>query len=316
MAQSLEDTTAAISSLRNTLAVAVPFVLVFLTALMWWLTGRVLRPVESMRAQVDSIAGDDTGVRVEGVLRDDEIGRLAVTMNRMLDRLAESIERQKRFVADAAHELRTPLTRIRAEVEVDLARPEQSDPLRTNRRVLEDTQSLQHLIDDLLYLARSDADRAVPRRIPVDLDDLVLTEIADQRMAMPSVEIDSSGVSAAHLDGDPDQLSWVVRNLLSNASRHARNAVIVTLSEEDQMIEMVVDDDGSGIASEDSELVFERFTRLDDSRSATGGGTGLGLGDRSGHRRVAWWEHPLRRRSNHRDVLRGEAAHPWPKNLI
>lgn len=277
VAQSTEDVEDAIASLVASLAVSIPVVVVALTLLMWWLTGRALSPVEQIRCEVDSMAGDRIGNRVQVPVRDDEIRRLAVTMNRMLDRLENASERQARFVADAAHELRTPLTRIRTELEVDLAHPSRADPDATNRRVLQEAGELQYLIDDLLFLARSDAEHLVPRRAALDLDDLVLAEIRDQRLEARPVEIDSRRVSASQILGDADQMRRVVRNLLSNAVRHAQRVVKVTLHETSEGIELVVTDDGSGIAPGDAERVFERFTRLDDSRARLAGGTGLGL---------------------------------------
>ena len=207
---------------------------------------------------------------------DDEISRLALTMNRMLERLDLAAERQRRFVADAAHELRTPLTRIRTDVEVDLAQPGRADPAATNARVHDEVVTLQDLLDDLLHLARADAGVGSTGFEPVDLDDIVLSEIRAQR-DHTDVTIDETGVSAAHLNGHAADLARAVRNLLTNAVRHATSTVTVTLSEHQSAIELTVADDGPGIAREDREHIFERFARVDDARARNDGGTGLGL---------------------------------------
>src|SRR6185295_17164890 len=125
--------------------------------LTWVVTGRALRPVEAIRHEVEVIGAEDLHRRVPEPANQDEIGRLARTMNAMLRRLEDATERQRRFVADASHELRNPLAGIRAQVEVDLAHPEQANWQATERDVLDDTVRLQRLVEDLLTLATADA---------------------------------------------------------------------------------------------------------------------------------------------------------------
>ena len=201
-----------------------------LALLTWWLTGRTLRPVDKMRAEMAEISGTNLGRRVREPDTGDEIDRLARTMNETLDRLEDAVRRQQRFVADASHELRGPLTRIRSELEVDLARPDCADPTATERSVLDEAIGLQHLVDDLLQLARSDAGAAEMTAVPVDLDDIVLRE-ARRLRDRGRVVIDTSRVSAAQVIGDRNQLGRAVQNLLDNAERHAVTTVTVTLDE-------------------------------------------------------------------------------------
>jgi signal transduction histidine kinase len=207
---------------------------------------------------------------------DDEIARLAHTMNEMLGRLEDAIARQQRFVADASHELRSPLTRIRTELEVDLAGSDSADLRATHESMLEEVVSLQQLVDDLLHLARADAAAGRERTEPVDLDDLVLREARRVR-ATGRVEADISGVTAAEVVGDPKQLTRAIRNLVDNAERHAAGRMKLTLAEVDGATLLTVSDDGPGIPAGEHERVFERFGRLDEARTRGTGGTGLGL---------------------------------------
>jgi signal transduction histidine kinase len=195
----------------------------------------------------------------------------------MLARLDLATDRQSRFVADASHELRGPLTGIRTQLEVDLAHPERADWQATDREVLDDTIRLQRLVDDLLALARADA-RVSERshREPVDLDEIVLSE-ARRLRGRTAHRVDTTRVSGAQLDGNPDELARAVRNLFDNAARHAASAITVALDETDQAIRLTVADDGPGVPVEQRERIFERFTRLDDARTRDTGGTGLGL---------------------------------------
>jgi signal transduction histidine kinase len=203
-------------------------------------------------------------------------GLIWVVVNAMLNRVDAAHRRQRRFVADASHELRTPLTTIRSELEVDLTHPATADLAATHRSVLEETTRLQRLVDDLLYLARSDDGIAPARSATVDLDEVVLRE-ADALRRRASGTVDTHGVSAAQVVGDAGELTRAVRNLLDNAGRHAASTVAVTLGEHDGAAVLVIADDGPGIPPDEAERVFERFTRVDEARDRDHGGAGLGL---------------------------------------
>ncbi|MCI0677978.1 MAG: ATP-binding protein [Actinobacteria bacterium] len=264
------------TTLAVALALTIPAVIVLLAALVWWLVGRTLRPVEDIRTEVASISTTDLHRRVPQPGTDDEIDRLATTMNQMLERLQSSVERQLRFVADASHELRSPLTRLRADIELGLAAAllePTGDRLRT---LLNEVIGLQTLVEDLLYLARADASDTLETRGPLDLDDLVFDE-ARAIDASGRVEVSLSEVSGAHVTGDRSQLRRAVRNLLQNAERHATSRVFLSLGEVDGYAVLTVADDGPGVPPSGSEHIFERFGRLDQSRTAQTGGVGLGL---------------------------------------
>jgi signal transduction histidine kinase len=276
VAENIDDLNDTVRGLEMALALTLPAVVALLAGLVWWLVGRTLRPVELMRAEVADISGTDLRRRLPVPAQSDEIARLASTMNQMLDRIDGAGRRQRQFVADASHELRTPLTRIRTEVEVDLNRPDLADPAATNSKVLEESVALQELLDDLLFLARSDEHENSLVRVPTDLDDIVLREVGDLRCET-ALTFDTSGVSAAHLDADTGQLRRVVRNLIDNAARHAQRVVTITCDERDGTIRLAVADDGDGVPVDSRERIFERFGRVDDARTSTSGGTGLGL---------------------------------------
>jgi signal transduction histidine kinase len=276
VAKNLDDVNESVRILTTSLTTAIPVVVLLLAALVWWLTGRALRPAESIRAEVASIRGTEPGRRVPVPDSDDEISRLARTMNGMLDRVERAIDQQRRFVADASHELRSPLTRIRSDLEVSIAHPETVDPDAVYRSVLADTIKLQELVDDLLLLARSESGSVEPPRIPVDLDDLVLEE-ARRLRERGRVRVDAAEVSAARVLGDPKPLARAIRNLINNAERHARTTVTLQLRENGQHSELVVADDGPGIPVQHHATVFKRFARLDEARSRDAGGSGLGL---------------------------------------
>ena len=211
----------------------------------------------------------------------DEVARLATTMNEMLGRLEVASEQQRRFVADASHELRTPLTRLRTALEVDLS-VAGADLESTCRDALDGTVEMQRLVDDLLFLARHDAQAgALPAadRDPVDLDVVVDEEVrAVRAVSDAGCRIEMGGVTAAVVRGHRGQLGRLVRNVLSNAVRHAAASVVVSLAQVGDTVVLTVADDGTGIPADQRERVFERFVRVGEARSAHDGGAGLGLG--------------------------------------
>jgi HAMP domain-containing protein len=224
LGKNLDDVEESVRILTISLSASVPLVLTALGLLVWFLTGRVLRPVESVRADVASIQGDQLHRRVPVPGTNDEISRLVTTMNGLLERVEQAAERQRVFVADASHELRGPLTRLRADVEVALAHPDASGPAPLHRRLLVGIVELQQLVDDLLFLARSESGSIGGPIAVVDLDDLVLAEARLLRQR-GRVHVNTSAISAARTRGDSHQLARAISNLASNAERHARTAV-------------------------------------------------------------------------------------------
>jgi signal transduction histidine kinase len=220
----LDDVNDSVQALTRGLALSIPLATLLLAALVWVGVGRALRPVEAIRSEVAEISGSslDRRVPLRGPM--DEVGRLAKTMNEMLDRLEDSAARQRRFVADASHELRTPLTRMRTEVDVGLSHPEPADLEATLRSFGDDLDDLERLVESLLVLAKSDGTRSAAPGAMVDLDDIVLWEVARIRNAS-DVPIDISGVSAAQVQGDSTAFASVVRNLIDNAVSHAGGRV-------------------------------------------------------------------------------------------
>ena len=287
---SLESVGEASATLRRDLGIGVPAMVALVAVGTWLVVGRSLRPVEAIRREVAAIGDDRLDRRVPVPPAGDEIGQLAVTMNGMLDRLEDASRRQREFVADASHELQSPIAALRTQLEVALAADgaaggADGDWADLGPRLLADADQMDRLVRDLLFLA-STPDPRPPDQL-VDLDDVVLEEAARLRASTPATgkstgkatgkaTVDTAGVSAAPVTGDGGDLRRLVRNLLENAARHAESTVRLTLGEYDGAVLLEVYDDGPGIAPEDRERVFERFTRIDSARRRTDG-TGLGL---------------------------------------
>jgi signal transduction histidine kinase len=271
--EAVAETTATVGGL---LAVGLPLLLAVVAAITWVVVGRTLAPVEAIRAEVDAISAAALHRRVRVPPADDEIGRLARTMNRMLGRLERAQVRQRRLVSDASHELRSPVAAIRQHAEVALAHPDRTTTAELAATVLAEDLRLQRLAEDLLLLTRADEHTLALRRRPVDLDDLVFEEAGRLRDST-GLRVDTTAVSAGRVDGDAAGLRRVLRNLGDNAARHAAGRLAFSVAERDGLVLLGVDDDGPGIPLADRARVFERFVRLDDARARDDGGSGLGL---------------------------------------
>jgi signal transduction histidine kinase len=272
VARSMADAMKGVQLLRLFLLIVFPLLVAALAAVAWRVVGATLRPVEQLRRGAEEISASNAGAgRLPVPGGDDEIRRLALTLNGMIDRLEASRTRQREFVADAAHELRSPLANIRTQLEVAQRLGPAADWPSVSEDLLTDTTRLGRLVDDLLLLARSDAARPLAAK-PVDLDDLV-REVGDHH---PPTTVSTPHTPVWTL-GERDALMRIVANLVENAVRHARTGVELAVMANGDRALVTVTDDGPGIPPADRERVFERFTRLDDGRARDAGGAGLGL---------------------------------------
>jgi signal transduction histidine kinase len=268
--------------LRGHLLVVYPMIVLLLAVVGWRVVGAVLRPVEELRAGAESItgAGARRADRLPVPASHDEIQRLAVTLNDMLDRLGAARAKQRAFVADAAHELRSPLAAMRTELEVA---GRHGIPPDLVPDLLADVLRLGRLVDDLLLLARADdAGHPVGRAAggqPVPVHEMLSEACERSRGArVPVVLAMGAGPTGSLVvSGDRHALVRAVTNLVDNAVRHASSRVTLTAYAEGGAAVLEVTDDGPGIPAADRERVFDRFTRLDDGRARDNGGAGLGL---------------------------------------
>jgi signal transduction histidine kinase len=252
--------------------IGIPLLIAFVGLITWKATGRMLRPIERIRAEVDDMSSQTLDRRVPEPDTEDEVARLAQTMNRMLTRLEKSHARQREFVSDASHELRSPVTAMRAELEVALAHPSASNWRDVATGVLEETARIERLVDDMLLLAQLDEGAEAPAQL-VDIGSIVHKAVGH----IPDVELRVDIADGLMVRGRENELASVVRNLLDNAVRHATSSVVVTATAVMGKVVITVDDNGPGVPQAQRERVFQRFTRLDEARSRGGGGVGLGL---------------------------------------
>jgi signal transduction histidine kinase len=275
VAAPLEVQTETLRTVGLLLLAAAPLLVALVAVAVWVLVGQSLKTVERIRRQVSEIDGRRLSERVEVPPTGDEIAALASTMNEMLDKLEHSNKSHRAFFSDASHELRSPLSTLVTTAEVASLDKSGKTWLDMQQTVISESSRMQSLVEDLLTLAKVDAHQLQLEIQDVDLEDVLDSEIKRLR-AVSSLEINSA-LQPVRVRGDERRLAQVFRNLLDNATRHAKSTIRIGMERRSGEVVVSVDNDGEIISSEDRNRVFERFARLDASRSTDGGGSGLGL---------------------------------------
>ena len=247
---SLADRDETLRGVLTQMAIAGPIVLLLSALLGYWLSGAALRPVEAIRAEAAAISPSERGRRLPAGPAEDEISRLAATLNEMLDRLERSIERERGFVADASHELRTPLALLKTELELALRKPRTEAELEDAvRSAAAETDRLVRLAEDLLVLAQADEGRLPLRREPVRAAGL-LAAVRDTfrlRASAAGRSIEAEEADAIVLHADRLRLEQALGNLVDNALRYGEGTITMSASERGERVELHVREHLAGL---------------------------------------------------------------------
>lgn len=262
------------------LIVGIPCTVLLLAAGQWMVIGRALGPLETAAQKMEAVGVADLTTRVPTPRDNDEVGRMVLALNRMLDRVARSVEQMQRFTADAAHELRTPLTVLRTGLEITLTRERTPAEYRAALGdALQATERLTRLAEDLLALARLDAGMVPASEMaPVDVTEL-LQDLADawrSRASELAVDFDLAPTPGLTIQGRLADLYRLLNNLIDNALRHSPAGGVVSLDSrrDEESVRISISDDGPGIAPGEEQKLLDRFYR---GRGEKTGGSGLGL---------------------------------------
>jgi len=271
----------ALHGLVRTLIIAVPLALALAAGGGIFLARRALKPVDKIAQTAQKIGEGDLSQRIN-VNTKDELGRLATTLNEMIGRLEKAFQRQKQFTSDASHELRTPLAVIEAESTLALQKERPPSDYRQSLEIVSrEARQMSSLIDKLLTLARSDAGKEQWNFTEVDLSKLTTNLSTDVEVLCQEkgLSFQLGQTQDLVVKGDEARLRELFMNLLDNAIRYTPSPGTVSLSlrREGQMAVVAITDTGIGIPAEDIPSIFERFYRVDKSRSRAEGGSGLGL---------------------------------------
>jgi signal transduction histidine kinase len=269
------------ATVMNTVRIAIPFAALAALTGGWLMVWRALRPLSVMAAQADGMDPRHMQARLPVPPPEDELRRLAVAFNALLDRLAKSVNAQRRFMADASHELRTPVSVARTAAQVTLSEAHRSEAEYREALdiVVSQTGRLTHVVDDMFLLALADVDGR-----PLVQRHLYLDEVVAECARAAGVLAESRGISVTlespegvQVRGDEELLRRMVMNLLDNGIRYSPDSgrVEMTIDAEGDRVTLSVQDSGPGIPASAQEQVFERFVRLETARPTSGGGLGL-----------------------------------------
>src|SRR5262249_30451436 len=275
-----QDRAETLATFRNELLIAGPIALVLASVVGYLLAALSLRPVESMRRRAAAISAETAGERLPVPPTGDEVERLGTTLNEMLDRLENALERERGFVADAGHELRTPLALLRTELELALRHGTTSEELRAAVRASSaEVERLSQLADDLLLIARSERGKLDLKLETVDADEL-LGSVATRfqwRAEESGRSIVQRNGEHACVRGDPLRLQQALADPLDNALRPRPGTAHLRARTSNGHVEIHVQDDGEGFPAPFLEQAFERFTRPHTGRAGEGAGLGLSI---------------------------------------
>jgi len=279
------DTMASVGSLALILVAGIPVALILALLGGFFLAGRALSPVKAITRKAQDITAESLSERLPVNNPHDEIGHLAGVFNETLGRLEGSFEQLRRFTADASHELRTPLTSIRSVGEVALKRP--LDEIAAYREaigsMLEETERLTHMVDNLLILARGDTRKAKLNLASIDLGALIQEVIEELRVLAEEKNQDLSASIEKNVEVkiDKETMRLALSNILHNAILYTQTGgevdVRLATRSDGEGLAIEISDNGPGIPESERNRVFERFYRIDKARSRAAGGAGLGL---------------------------------------
>jgi heavy metal sensor kinase len=280
---SAQDAFDTLALFRSYLLMFAPLLLLIAAGVGYWLSRRALAPVDALVRTAREVSGTKLSARLENLNTGDELQRLSDTLNEMLDRIESAFSRVTQFTADASHELRTPVSLIRTEAELALRRARTQQEYQDSlRHILQESERTTLLIEQLLSLARADSGQETLHMQPVDVSAL-LGVVAEGWKQVASIRDLRFGVSIEDQDtyvcGDESMLHRLADILLDNAFKYTPSPGSVTLSLEESANTAVitVKDSGIGIPEDEQDKVFERFYRIDKSRSRAQSGNGLGL---------------------------------------
>jgi heavy metal sensor kinase len=274
--KSRESRNETLGSLKAAFLIGGPLALLLTSLGGYLLAGAALRPIEAMRRRATEISTSSLDERLPVPPVDDEVSRLGRTLNEMLARLEDGLERERRFVADASHELRTPLATLRAELELALRRSRTTQEFENSiRSAAEETDRLSRIADDLLILARAEQGTLALRPEPTDLVDVV-EKVRDRFGARAEIEgrslaVDADEAPVARVDRL--RIEQALGNLVDNAFEHGRGPITITAGRNNSSLELHVLDEGPGLPPEFRDHAFKPFSRA----APAGDGSGLGL---------------------------------------
>jgi heavy metal sensor kinase len=282
VAMSLDSTQMVLTKLKRTLLLAFPVVLLVLFFWARFIAGKSIKPVMTITKTADKITQKNLGERIPLPNNKDELHQLVTTINKLLDRIEQAMEREKQFTSDAAHELKTPLQVMKGNMEILIRKPRSTEEYQTKiNHCLKEIDRMAHLVDQLLLLARFESQKEA-----LDIRNVPLDELAEQVIQKKLWQIEQKKINLkmdirelVSVQSDTYLLHIIFENILSNAIKYTpeNGTISITIGRENNRAFLNVRDSGKGINPEEMDKIFNRFYRSDPLRHPNIKGTGLGL---------------------------------------
>ena len=279
---SLDDVRMILSNVKNILYIAFPLILIVLFFIARIIAGRSIKPVTTIIDTSSKITKDNLKSRIELPTYKDELFILSKTINDLLDRIEEAVEREKQFTSDASHELRTPLAVIKGTLEVLIRKPREKQEYEEKiNYCISEVDRLNSLVDELLLLARFENQIRSNKIEKVYLNELILESLSrySEKIQSNSLKIATNFKNDFYIQSDYYLVSIIISNLISNAVKYCRinGKISIELNQINNLTQVQISDDGIGIPKENLKKVFNSFYRSDNSKKTEIKGTGLGL---------------------------------------
>ena len=282
VAMSLEDSAMVLNNLSKILLISFPFILIVLFLIARFIAGRSIKPISSIIETSNIITKDNLKSRIPLPLNRDELFTLSQTINNLLDRVENAIEREKQFTSDASHELRTPLAVIKGTLEVLVRKPRNPEEYKEKIDFcISEVNRLNHLVDELLLLARFENQKQTLKIERVSLNAIFLDVISRNStiIAEKKIKCVANFTQDYYVNTDAYLLCIIVNNILTNAVKYSKSGETINFDiiENENQLLCSVSDHGIGIASEDLQKIFDQFYRSKSNEHPEIKGTGLGL---------------------------------------
>jgi signal transduction histidine kinase len=282
VAMSLDDATMILSNLKTILFVAFPLILLVLFLVARLIAGRSIKPVTSIIETSSKITKDNLKSRIKLPNNKDELFTLSKTINDLLDRIEDAVEREKQFTSDASHELRTPLAVIKGTLEVLVRKPREKQEYEEKINFcVSEVDRLNSLVDELLLLARFENQKSNIKIENVYLNELILESLSrySDKIQKRNIVVATNFNNDFYIHSDYYLVSIIISNLISNAVKYSKTEGLITidLNSSKNKTDLIITDNGIGIPKDNLSKVFNSFYRSDNSKNPEIKGTGLGL---------------------------------------
>ncbi|MGA9293121.1 MAG: ATP-binding protein [Ignavibacteriaceae bacterium] len=278
----LEESALVLNNLKFVLLFAYPAVLIALFFITRFFAGKSIEPVNKVISTAEKITKENLEERIELPLHKDELYKLTSTINQLLDRLEDTVLREKQFTSDASHELRTPLAVIKGTLEVLIRKPRDVEQYESKiSYCINEVNRMSNIIDQLLMLARYDSGKILPDIIKINLNDKTKSVISRLQNQLISKNISVKIIDDYNLPvkADPAMTDIMLENILSNSIKYSGNDtnIEVKIEQVNSAVICSIKDEGIGMTNEQVSKIFDRFYRADESRNSKITGNGLGL---------------------------------------